>query len=108
MVDKKNETSGTVIRISGTVIDAQFPPHLTPNIYNELLINIPANGTHTQTQASVEVALQLGDGVVRCIAINNIFGIKRGLPVVDTGSPIKIPVGPQVLGRIFNVLGQTI
>lgn len=108
MVDKKTENYGTVIRISGTVIDAQFPPHATPNIYNELLIDIPANGSNSQMQASVEVAQQLGDGAVRCIAIDNIFGISRGLPVLDTGSPIKVPVGKQVLGRIFNVLGQTI
>jgi F-type H+-transporting ATPase subunit beta len=108
MVDKKTENYGSVIRISGTVIDAQFPPNATPNIYNELLITIPANGDNSQTQASVEVAQQLGDGAVRCIAIDSIFGISRGLKVLDTGSPIKVPVGKQVLGRIFNVLGQTI
>ena len=61
-----------------------------------------------QKPASIEVAQQMGDGIVRCIAIDNIFGISRGLPVIDTGSPIKVPVGNTVLGRIFNVLGQTI
>jgi F-type H+-transporting ATPase subunit beta len=50
----------------------------------------------------------LGDGAVRCIAIESIFGIRRGLTVADTGSPIKVPVGPEVLGRVFNVLGQAI
>jgi F-type H+-transporting ATPase subunit beta len=54
------------------------------------------------------VSQQLGDGLVRCIAIENIFGIRRGLEVIDTGSPIQVPVGRKVLGRIFNVLGDTI
>ncbi len=99
---------GTVIRISGTVIDAQFASDATPAINNELIIHIEANGTTKKTQVSVEVAQQLGDGAVRCIAIDNIFGIARGLKVINTGSPIKVPVGRQTLGRIFNVLGQTI
>lgn len=94
---------GTVLRISGTIIDVQFNPEKTPKILNELQVQLPEN-----TVASVEVAQQLGDGVVRCIAIDTIFGISRGLPVFDLGKPISVPVGDQVLGRIFNVLGQTI
>ncbi|GMU19754.1 MAG: ATP synthase subunit beta [Candidatus Babeliales bacterium] len=97
---------GTVLRVSGTIIDVQFPRDAAPNILNELLIELPEDGK--TTQASIEVAQQLGDGIVRCIAIDNIFGISRGLPVKDTGHPIQVPVGDQVLGRIFNVLGQTI
>lgn len=98
--------TGTVLRVSGTIIDVQFPRDAAPNILNELLIELPEDGK--TTQASIEVAQQLGDGIVRCIAIDNIFGISRGLPVKDTGHPIQVPVGDQVLGRIFNVLGQTI
>lgn len=98
---------GTVLRVSGTIIDVQFARDAAPNILNELLIELP-NGNNKTTQASIEVAQQLGDGIVRCIAIDNIFGISRGLPVKDTGHPIQVPVGDQVLGRIFNVLGQTI
>lgn len=103
-----NQTSaqGSVLRVSGTIIDVQFPREAAPNILNELLIEIPEHGK--TVHASVEVAQQLGDGIVRCIAIDNIFGISRGLPVKDTGAPIKVPVGDDVLGRIFNVLGQTI
>lgn len=97
---------GTVLRVSGTIIDVQFQPDAAPNILNELLIELPQGGK--TVQASIEVAQQLGDGIVRCIAIDNIFGISRGLPVKDTGHPIQVPVGDQVLGRIFNVLGQTI
>lgn len=102
----KNNIQGHVLRISGTVIDVQFPREHTPDILNELEVLFPEKPEHGK--ASLEVAQQLGDGVVRCIAIENIFDIKRNLPVIDTGSPIKVPVGKQVLGRIFNVLGQTI
>lgn len=105
---QESKKNGTIIRISGTVIDVQFSPESTPNIYNELHVLIPANGVTIEKKASVEVAQQLGDGAVRCIAIDNIFGISRGLSVIDTGAPIKVPVGDIVLGRIFNVLGETI
>ncbi|MFZ5954743.1 MAG: F0F1 ATP synthase subunit beta [Candidatus Dependentiae bacterium] len=97
---------GTILRVSGTIIDVEFPRDAAPNILNELHIIFP--DTAAQKQASIEVAQQLGDGIVRCIAIDNIFDISRGLTVIDTGHPIKVPVGDQVLGRIFNVLGQTI
>lgn len=101
------ENTGTVLRVSGTIIDVQFPRDAAPNILNELIIDLPHENGSTNP-ASIEVAQQLGDGIVRCIAIDNIFGISRGLPVKDTGHPIQVPVGDQVLGRIFNVLGQTI
>ena len=97
---------GSVLRVSGTIIDVQFPRESAPDILNELLIEFPDH--EKKHPASIEVAQQLGDGIVRCIAIDNIFGISRGLSVIDTGSPIKVPVGNAVLGRIFNVLGQTI
>ena len=101
---KSHKNQGSVLRVSGTIVDVQFRRDQTPDILNELLIQFPDQSK----QASIEVAQQMGDGLVRCIAIDNIFGIYRGLPVIDTGSPIKVPVGPQVLGRIFNVLGNTI
>lgn len=96
---------GYVLRISGTIIDVQFPRESAPAILNELHILFP-EADHPK--ATLEVAQQLGDGAVRCIAIQNIFNIRRGLVVVDTGCPITVPVGDQVLGRIFNVLGETI
>ncbi|MCL5875933.1 MAG: F0F1 ATP synthase subunit beta [Candidatus Dependentiae bacterium] len=98
---------GTVLRISGTIIDVQFPEEHVPAILNELHILIPQN-SGKETRASVEVAQQLGDGIVRCIAIENLFGVSRGLKVIDTGNAIQVPVGKQVLGRIFDVLGKTI
>ena len=99
---------GHVLRVTGTTVDVQFPREIAPNIFNALHVTIPSNGQKQESTATLEVAQQLGDGAVRCIAIDNIYGIKRGLEVIDTGSPIKVPVGKQVLGRIFNVLGQTI
>ncbi|MGE4168531.1 MAG: F0F1 ATP synthase subunit beta [Candidatus Babeliales bacterium] len=97
---------GTVLRVSNTIIDVQFPQEYTPHILHELKIIIPHNGK--EYQASLEVAQQLGDGIVRCIALESIEGIKRGLSVINTQEPIKVPVGPEVLGRIFNALGNPI
>ncbi len=105
-VTAMQSTKGFVLHVSGTIVDVQFPREETPHIFNELIIQISTeDGEYT---ASLEVEQQLGDGLVRCIAIENIQGISRGLPVLDTGHPIKVPVGPEVLGRIFNVLGQPI
>ncbi|HLW72921.1 MAG TPA: F0F1 ATP synthase subunit beta [Candidatus Babeliales bacterium] len=100
--------SGYVLAITGTIIDVQFPHELTPNILNELHIIFPQHNGEPHRKASIEVAQQLGDGAVRCIAIENIYTITRGLEVVDTGAPITVPVGRQVLGRVFNVLGNPI
>ena len=103
---KKN--TGYVLRVTGTIMDVQFPREHAPNILNELQVIIPPYNDKAEYKASLEVAQQLGDGVVRCIAIENIFNVKRGLTVIDTGSPIQVPVGTQVLGRVFNVLGNPI
>lgn len=94
---------GQVLRVTGTVVDIGFAKEFTPKISNALIIHLSGN-----TQAHVEVAQQLGDGIVRCITIESIEGIKRGDRVTDTNGPIKVPVGPCVLGRIFNVLGEPI
>ncbi len=104
---KTNQNTGRILRISGTIVDIQFDRECAPSILNELRVILPKEN-NGQLKASLEVAQQLGDGVVRCIAIENIFGIKRGLTVIDTESPIQVPVGREVLGRIFNVLGKTI
>lgn len=103
-----NNKQGYVLAITGTIVDVQFPSDATPDILNELQIIFPAQHNAPQKKASIEVAQQLGDGVVRCIAIENIYNITRGLHVIDTGAPIKVPVGDNVLGRVFNVLGDVI
>jgi F-type H+/Na+-transporting ATPase subunit beta len=104
----QNNKQGYVLAITGTIVDVQFPPEATPDILNELQILFPAHNNSPHKKASIEVAQQLGDGVVRCIAIENIYNITRGLEVIDTGAPIKVPVGDNVLGRVFNVLGDAI
>lgn len=106
--DQHTDNHGFVLRISGTIIDVQFPRNAAPAILNELFVVVPSYNGHEETRASLEVAQQLGDGVVRCIAIENLFNIRRGLTVIDSGGPIKVPVGRAVLGRIFNVLGNPI
>lgn len=100
------ENIGRVLRISGTVIDVQFSMQNVPNIYNKLVIS--HSNEKGDKGIALEVAQHLGDGIVRCIALEPLEGITRGLPVKDSGAPIKVPVGKPVLGRIFNVLGKTI
>ncbi len=106
--NEQSKARGKVIRVTSTIIDAQFAQELTPHISNELHIIIPETTVQKEKKISVEVAQQLGDGMVRCIALENIAGLARGLDVIDTGAPIKVPVGPDVLGRVFNVLGNPI
>lgn len=108
----KNTTTaslnGYVLSVTGTIVDVQFPHESTPDILQELHIIFPPRGNTPKQKASIEVAQQLGDGIVRCIAIENILNITRGLAVINTGAPITVPVGHEVLGRVFNVLGDPI
>ena len=102
------QSAGKIVKITGTVVDVQFPQGKTPKINSELVIQIPAQADSKAHKARLTVALQLGDDIVRCIAIENIHGISRNLAVHDTHAPIMVPVGPEVLGRMFNVLGDAI
>jgi len=104
---QKDQNVGKVLRISGTIVDVQFDQKNVPNIYNQLVINASfCVDSKCRDKINLEVAQHLGDGVVRCIALEPTDGIKRGIPVSDTGGPIKVPVGPRVLGRVFDVLGR--
>ena len=93
---------GTIHQIIGPVIDIKFDPEELPALLNAIRIDC---GDRTVV---AEVAQHNGDDVVRCIALSSTDGLKRGMEAVDTGSPIKVPVGREVLGRLFNVLGETI
>jgi len=104
---EKKASLGTVIRIAGTVIDIQFAEAETPSIFHEIHV-ILQEGEKGYKKATVEVEQQLGDGIVRCIAIESIEGVRRGLAARDMGAPITVPVGREVLGRMFNVLGEPI
>lgn len=104
----KASKSGRIIHVSSAIIDAEFPLDAVPAIHNELQVVVPATENCPERTVSLEVEQQRGDGVVRCIVFESTLGMGRGLEVVDTGSAIKVPVGPETLGRVFNVLGETI
>jgi F-type H+-transporting ATPase subunit beta len=92
--------NGAIVQIIGAVVDIEFPRQNVPKIYDALkLIN---------KEITFEVQQQLGDGVVRTIAMGSTEGLRRGLSVLNTGEPIKVPVGKQTLGRIMDVLGNPI
>ena len=97
-----NIAKGSVSQVMGPVVDVVFEEGFLPSIYNALTMQ---NGEKTLT---VEVAQHIGDNIVRCIAMSSTDGLKRGTPVVDTGKTINVPVGRATLGRIFNVLGDTV
>ena len=95
-------SSGNIVQIIGAVVDVEFPSESIPKVYDALLVD--AEGIET----TLEVQQQLGDGVVRTIALGSTDGLQRGLNVNNTGAPISVPVGAKTLGRIMNVLGEPI
>jgi F-type H+/Na+-transporting ATPase subunit beta len=95
---------GTVVQVTGPVVDCRFPTEALPEIYNSLVIKDEKRGINL----TVEVALHLGDDMVRAIALSSTDGLVRGMEAVDTGGPVQVPVGEKCLGRVFNLLGQTI
>lgn len=97
-----NTAKGSVSQVMGPVVDVYFEEGALPSIYNALTMK---NGDRTLT---VEVAQHIGDNIVRCIAMSSTDGLRRGTPVTDTGKTISVPVGRATLGRIFNVLGDTV
>jgi F-type H+-transporting ATPase subunit beta len=97
-------STGTVVQVIGAVVDVEFPQDAVPQIYDALKIT----GTSPCNGLVLEVQQQLGGGVVRTIAMGSSDGLRRGLEVINTGSPISVPVGVATLGRIMNVLGEPI
>ncbi|HTL99620.1 MAG TPA: F0F1 ATP synthase subunit beta [Candidatus Omnitrophota bacterium] len=95
---------GQIIQVIGPTVDVRFEPERLPKILNALTIQDPDRGI----DLTVEVALHIGDEVVRCVAMSSTDGVTRGMAVRDTGGPITVPVGRQTLGRVFNLLGATI
>ena len=94
--------SGNIVQIIGAVVDVEFAGGTIPKIYDALVVD--AEGINT----TLEVQQQLGDGVVRTIALGSTDGLRRGLKVNNTGAAISVPVGEKTLGRIMNVLGEPI
>ncbi len=96
-------SEGRITAIRGVVVDAQFPDEETPKIYDALIVENKQVGNLT-----LEVEAILGNGMVRALAMGNVYGLQRGAKVSNTGKPIAVPVGEKYLGRIFNVLGEPI
>ncbi len=98
-----DKNTGSIVQILGGVVDVGFSEGNVPDIYEALEIDLS-----TQYPMILEVEKQLGHHVVRCVAMDTTDGLQRGMPVKRTGAPISVPVGPNTLGRIFNVLGRTV
>jgi len=100
---------GRVVQVMGPVVDIQFERGHLPEIYNAIRIEHRARSENERDiNLTVEVAMHLGDNVVRCIAMASTDGLMRGMEAVDTGKPISVPVGEGTLSRVFNVLGEPI
>src|SRR5207302_513357 len=98
---------GKIVQCIGAVIDIQFPREAMPNIYDALTI-VEEGESFAEKGLTFEVEQQLGDGVVRTIAMGPSDGLRRGMKVRNTGAPISVPVGPATLGRVMDVLGRPI
>jgi F-type H+-transporting ATPase subunit beta len=110
----KEANIGIVKQVIGPVVDIEFPSGKLPKIYNALKISGEREGVQgvsvqdTEMELIVEVMQQLGDNRVRCVALASTDGLVRGMKAFDTGGPITVPVGEEVLGRVLNVLGEVI
>ena len=102
------QAQGTIVQCIGAVIDIEFPREQMPHIYDALLLEGTGGSTLVEKGLTFEVEQQLGDGIVRCIALGSSDGLCRGMKVTNTGAPISVPVGKGTLGRIMDVLGRPI
>jgi F-type H+-transporting ATPase subunit beta len=100
--------TGNIVQCIGAVVDIQFPRDSMPKVFEALQLD-EADGSHTaEAGLTFEVQQQLGDGIVRTIAMGSTDGLRRGMSVLSTGNPIMVPVGQKTLGRIMNVLGDPV
>src|SRR5437762_13960588 len=106
--EQGTKSQGTIVQCIGAVTDIQFDRNSMPGIYDALLLVEDPNNRLVEKDLTFEVEQQLGDGVVRCIALGSSDGLRRGMKVTSTGQPISVPVGKGTLGRIMNVLGRPI
>ena len=98
---------GKVVQVIGPVLDVEFDSGHLPDIYNALSLKSSGDGGN-DIDLVVEVQQHIGRGMVRTVSMTSTDGVTRGMDVVDTGGPISVPVGPPVLGRIINVLGEPV
>ncbi|MBR6443870.1 MAG: F0F1 ATP synthase subunit beta, partial [Firmicutes bacterium] len=95
-------SKGIIHQIIGPVVDIKFDPDEMPELLNAIEIEFEGR------RIVAETAQHMGDDVARCVALSSTDGLKRGMEATDTGGPIEVPVGREVLGRLFNVIGETI
>src|SRR5687768_6407420 len=98
--------TGKVTQVIGSTFDAEFPEDQLPEIYNAITIDSRRDGQTISLTG--EVQQHLGGGRVRAVALGSTDGLRRGMDVTDTGSPVSVPVGKETLGRVFNLLGDPI
>ena len=102
------QAEGKVLQVMGPVLDVQFETGHVPHIYNAIKVTSEAFDTPIEIDITLEVAHHLGEGLVKCIAMQPTDGVVRGMKAIDTGEPISVPVGRQTLGRVLNVLGEPV
>jgi len=106
--EEEDMSQGTIVQCIGAVVDVQFPRDKMPRVYDALVLEQDATNTLVEQGLTFEVEQQLGDGIVRTIAMGSSDGLKRGMKVKSTGENIQVPVGHGVLGRVMDVLGRPI
>jgi F-type H+/Na+-transporting ATPase subunit beta len=99
--------NGRITQVLGPVVDVEFPPGGLPEVYTALTVTNPSISKDADNLV-VEVAQHLGENTVRCVSMDTTDGLARGMAVKNTGAPIQVPVGPETLGRILNVIGQPV
>ncbi len=104
MTDGNGRASGRVVRVIGPIVDVEFPPEDLPEVNTAVRMSRTLDGE--TVVITCEVAQHIGDSVVRTIALKPTDGLVRGAPVENTGQPITVPVGPGILGHVYNVLGE--
>ena len=102
------QAEGTIVQCIGAVIDIQFPREHMPHVYDALQLVEEQGNAIVEKGLTFEVEQQLGDGIVRTIALGSSDGLRRGMRVTNTGAPISVPTGPATLGRVMDVLGRPI
>ena len=100
--------TGRIVQVVGPVVDIEFPPKSMPAILNAIKIDGTTDDGKVKIHLTCEVMQHIGYNVARAVAMSSTDGLVRGMEAVDTGAPISVPVGPGTLGRIFNVLGETV
>ncbi len=99
-----SDNVGTITQVIGATVDCEFDSDRLPELLNAIKIEDKERGI----KLTIEVALHIGDNIVRCVSMGSTDGLVRGMDAVDTGGPITVPVGEQSLGRLFNLLGETV